>query len=666
MSRIILILLLAFTFMDPGMSQINIRDTMALKLNKVKSDSLKIDILNDYIFRFAANQPENLLLYSDSAIKLSTFINDSLRLATSINRKGLLLYYLGDYNTSLDYYFNAIKIKEKIGETNTIGEYNNIGLVLRNIGLLDEALNYFKISLDIVEKSGNKTLEATLLNNIGISFRGLERYDEAEQVLEKALEINSGLNNQQSMAHNLNNLGNVYFFRKQYPQALEFFKKALSINRSLNNHYEEAQNLDNIADTYLVLKKFSQARHFALQSEDILNKIHADKLKLRNHKILGNYYAAVNDFEKSTFYRDKYIVLNDSMLELSNKIQFNNLKNLANAEKEIQKVQFLQQLNDIQEEKIKTQKTIQWVGIFVFFLILSQLFWVVRNLKIIKKLNNNLVYRTAEVESLNEELKTTNEEINAQRDTLEQTLIDLQMTQKQLVQSEKMASLGILAAGIAHEINNPLNFIKGGLTGIEEYLKDQSNENNEYIKPLIDVMHTGVSRAADIVKSLHHYSNPGDNMHLDCDLKAIVENCLLILQTATKERIEIIKNFNGNHFTTKGNEGKLHQAIMNIMVNSVQAIEGKGAITISFRYTKGKIILSVADTGNGISKENLPKIFDPFFTTKEPGQGTGLGLSIAYSIIKEHNGTINVESTKKDGTITEITFPCAIHSLRTY
>jgi signal transduction histidine kinase/Tfp pilus assembly protein PilF len=666
MSKLVRILvLLIATLVVPAQAQINVGDTLKLELAKTKPDSSKIDALNNYIFRFSAIQPDILLFYSDSAIKLSNSINDSLRLAQSVGRKGLIYYYLGDYNTSLDQYFTAIKIKEEIGETNTISEYNNIGLVLRNIGLNDEALNYFKISLDIVEKSGNKKLEATLLNNIGISYRGSERYDEAEHVLEKALEINSALNNQQSMAHNLNNLGNVYFYRKEYTKALVFFKKAHAINSSLNNHYEEAQNLDNIADTYLAIKDYSQARHYALQSEVILDKIHADKLKLRNLKILGNYYAAVNDFEKSTYYRDKYIVLNDSMLEFSNRIQFDNLKNLANAEKEIQKVQFLQQLNAIQEGKIKTQKTIQWVGIFVFILILAQLFWVARNLRIIKKLNTNLIYRTAEVESLNEELKATNEEINAQRDNLEQALIDLQMTQKQLIQSEKMASLGILAAGIAHEINNPLNFIKGGLTGIEEYLKDISKDNNEYIKPLINVMHTGVNRAADIVNSLHHYSSPGDKMHFDCDLKAIVENCLLILQNAIKERIEIIKNFEGSHYITKGNEGKLHQAIMNIMVNSVQAIKGKGTITISSRYSKGQILLSIADTGNGITKDNLSRIFDPFFTTKEPGQGTGLGLSIAYNIIKEHNGTINIESTNKKGTLTEIIFPCAINSLKT-
>jgi len=123
-----------------------------------------------------------------------------------------------------------------------------------------------------------------------------------------------------------------------------------------------------------------------------------------------------------------------------------------------------------------------------------------------------------------------------------------------------------------------------------------------------------------------------------------------MLQSETKNRIEIQKAYTDKEYTVIGNEGKLHQVIINILSNAVQAIESKGEISIQTKLTKHYFILSVSDSGCGIVKENLSKIFDPFFTTKDAGEGTGLGLSITYNILEEHNGTIDVESTVGKGT----------------
>ncbi len=265
--------------------------------------------------------------------------------------------------------------------------------------------------------------------------------------------------------------------------------------------------------------------------------------------------------------------------------------------------------------------------------------------------------RTAELETANRQLMNANKALAEQRTELEKALKNLKETQKQLVHSEKMASLGLLSAGIAHEINNPLNFIYGGLIGLENYVAENMNHHADDLKTYIEGIRVGVKRAADIVTSLNNYSRRDEVLGIRNEIHTIIDNCLTMLKNQLKHRIEVEKNYTRDTFTLFCNESKLHQAILNILTNAVQAIPDKGKITITTKVENDKLVLLIADTGTGISKENLPKITDPFFTTKEPGKGTGLGLSITLSIIEEHKGTIDFVSEVNKGTTVIIAFP---------
>ncbi len=265
--------------------------------------------------------------------------------------------------------------------------------------------------------------------------------------------------------------------------------------------------------------------------------------------------------------------------------------------------------------------------------------------------------RTAELETANRQLMAANKTLAEQRTELEQALKNLKETQKQLVHSEKMASLGLLSAGIAHEINNPLNFIYGGVIGLENYIAENMHNHVDGLKPFIEGIRIGVKRAADIVTSLNNYSRRDEVLGVRNEIHSVIDNCLTMLKNQLKHRIEVEKNYTRDSFTLFCNESKLHQAILNILTNAVQAIPDKGKITITTKVENDKLVLLIADTGTGISKENLPKITDPFFTTKEPGKGTGLGLSITSSIIEEHKGTMDFISEVNKGTTVIITFP---------
>jgi C4-dicarboxylate-specific signal transduction histidine kinase len=262
-----------------------------------------------------------------------------------------------------------------------------------------------------------------------------------------------------------------------------------------------------------------------------------------------------------------------------------------------------------------------------------------------------------ELQAINNELSKKNEIVLQQKKDIENVLKNLKATQSQLIQSEKMASLGVLTAGVAHEINNPLNYIMGGYIGLNDELKAYDFNKDKRISVFLEGIKTGIDRASDIVKGLNQLSRDNDNYNERCEIHTIINNCLTILHHKYKNRIEIIKNFEKENLCTMGNSGKLHQVFINIISNAIDSIENNGVIYIDTISNDKKHEISIKDTGCGIPVENLDKIIDPFFTTKDPGKGTGLGLYITNTIIQQHNGSLLFDSALDKGTKVLIHLP---------
>lgn len=271
--------------------------------------------------------------------------------------------------------------------------------------------------------------------------------------------------------------------------------------------------------------------------------------------------------------------------------------------------------------------------------------------------------RSIELHLINEDLKKSNEQLQDKNLDLENTLDILNKAKVQLVESEKMASIGILTAGVAHEINNPLNFIKTGLYGIESIIEDDdltdTTEIKQEIKSIALKMGIGVDKVAEIVKSLNHFSRNNQLEFQKCSLNKILINCLSILNHEFKNKIAIKQTFLKNNIELLGNESKLHQVFLNLILNSIQSIETTGEIEINSKLNQNEAIITITDTGKGIPEAFKNKIFDPFFTTKPAGKGTGLGLSIVMQIIKDHHGDITFASAEGKGTVVTLILPTA-------
>ncbi|MFZ5941545.1 MAG: ATP-binding protein [Bacteroidota bacterium] len=255
------------------------------------------------------------------------------------------------------------------------------------------------------------------------------------------------------------------------------------------------------------------------------------------------------------------------------------------------------------------------------------------------------------------ETRARNREINRQKREIEDHLIRLKETQNRLIQSEKMASLGVLTAGVAHEINNPLNFINGAYLGFEKFFTNELPARKNEVSIYLNSLKTGIDRASEVVKGLNHFSRQSQKFNEDCKLHTIIDNCLLMLRNKVSDRIEIVKVYCEGEPVVKGNEGKLHQVFLNILTNAVQAISGRGRISIRTERQNKAITVIIEDNGCGIAPEEINRIIEPFYTTKEPGQGVGLGLSISYSIVKEHRGEMEFTSQPDQGTTVMITLP---------
>jgi len=586
-------------------------------------------------------------------------------------------------------------------------------------------------------ESFNNIKEASrFINNAAMIYWEHNYYDESIRLFEKSLNFNKKLNNENGIAMINSNLALINTDKQNFEEALKYFEKTLAIRKSNNEvvgiisaHINISVVLNRLKKTDEAIKHLHEALNYAREMND------AGQMK-SCYGMLSETYEKAGNVEKSLYYYNYYrsfheLVINEKIKKSEAKLENEQLraviaetekekkelelllvdkklketkenlavsesenkdlvKNLSRAELEYRFLKNKAGLdNIIAEEKIKkTQRIITYSLIVLAFIVAILVLLFIYSRKI-KNKNKTLSYKNIAIqqqrEELNEsyeEIKTINEELSKKNKKLYVAMEKLKETQMQLVQSEKMASLGLLTAGIAHEINNPVNFIFTGVNSLQNDFKDidivlkeidklspgsenlkekiekiQKLKKEYYFNDAYDAIYetisdiqTGSERTIEIVKGLRNFSRADKGDWVLADIHEGIEASLLLLKSKYKNRIKLIKNYDETLPFIECLPGKLNQALLNVINNAIDAIPKKGFIKIITIWVKSYIFVHIKDSGSGISSEIKDHIFEPFYTTKEVGKGVGLGLSITYGIIKDHNGDISLESELGKGT----------------
>jgi signal transduction histidine kinase len=269
---------------------------------------------------------------------------------------------------------------------------------------------------------------------------------------------------------------------------------------------------------------------------------------------------------------------------------------------------------------------------------------------IIEKAGGDMLDVKVDIEG-SSEITLLCQSFNRMIDRIRESNIELKETHKKLLQSQKLASIGILAAGVAHEVNNPL----GGLFNCVEMLEEKG-EDNDFRQRYIDLLKDGLNSIENTVGKLLWMSSKGEKIPQDIEIKQALSDAFgLVEYKLRKSNISYKENIEAG-LTVRLDPIDLRQVLINLMINAFQSMTEGGALTINASSKGSKVIIEVNDTGEGIEEKDILKIFDPFYTTKAPGEGTGLGLWLTYDIVNSYDGEITVTSKKNEGTTFSVKF----------
>ncbi len=614
------------------------------------------------------NSIDSTIWYLQQAEKIYIAANADTLLASTYLEFEDTYKQVADYSAAMTYNFKAISLYEKVKLVSGVATcYTRLCDLMYYQEKYAEGADYCQKAIDI-----QKELNAP--DELAVSYRFkadnlliLDKYDEALQNINLAIDVlkQSGKKEYEIMQA-YNTRGNIYKYLKRYDEALAAYKNnyKLAQEQKMENYY--VPSLGNIGHVYRLQHNYSAALPYTLEAIAIMKRTGNTQNLWENYMHAADSYEALGDYKNGLKYHRLYM---DE--ELQKKIQV-----ISQLESELQIKYETSKKNEtieLQEAKISQQKKnrVFYISIAaLLILIIGGMFLSLRNIarkrKALKELNMELEQRRKDVETSNT--------------ALEKSLEDLKATQSQLIQAEKMASLGELTAGIAHEIQNPLNFVNNFSEVSNELIDEMNEELNKGdieeakaisfdIKQNLEKINHHGKRADAIVKGMLQHSRSSSGIKEPTDINALADEYLRLAYHGLRAKD---KSFNA---TTKtdfdesiGNINIIPQdmgrVILNLITNAFYIVDEKkkqnptGYEPIVTVRTKAVslplggrgVLLSVTDNGNGIPQKVLDKIFQPFFTTKPTGQGTGLGLSLSYDIVKAHGGKLNVDTKEGEGT----------------
>jgi signal transduction histidine kinase len=607
-----------------------------------------IDLSEEYYF----SKPDSCFLLANKAIELARKINYTSGELMGLNHAGEALRFLGDFPKALEMQFAALQINRQMGDkSGEAATLSFIGFIYAELAEYRQGLNYLTEAKKTYDHLTDPVMISFNLSNIGNAYEGLKMLDSALFFQQEAEKISAptGIGNLKVVI--ATRLGIIYTDLGNRELALQYFQRALQTTNLINDNVNPSKIQQQIAESYLAINQVDSSLYYArlafANGEYISQKLQI----LDASGLLVKLFRKNNMPDSVIHYQDIAIAMKDSLF---GPIKFRQLQLLALKDQE-QKQEILQQ-----QEKYRNKiKMFALLAILTVFLLIAI-----------------ILYRN------NRQKQKVNLLLQEQKNEMQQTLTVLKSTQAQLIQSEKMASLGELTAGIAHEIQNPLNFVnnfsevntelideleqevgKGNISEVKSIAKDiRENE--------LKINHHG-KRADAIVKGMLQHSRTSSGAKELTDINALAGEYLRLSYNGLRAKDN---SFNAT-LDTDFDAGidkiniipqDISRVLLNLYNNAFYAVNEKSKqqiegyepnVSVSTKKINDKVVLTVMDNGSGIPQKVIDKIFQPFFTTKPTGQGTGLGLSLSYDIVKAHGGEIKVETKENEGSEFNIELP---------
>lgn len=625
--------------------------------------------------RYASHIKSSSQLYQ-AAIKHIQKRGDAPALAKTQLEIGEMYFLENRLSTALDYYYQAHKTAETIPQKPVnlrYYPYIRMGEVYAKIGDLKMAKDNFLEALQIKQQAQDTTA-------IGIVYMGLADIERQQGHYTKAIGFYQMVLKKRINSKNIGgtglcflDLGTTYAAIPQFDSASFYLECALQLFTQTKNVKRQSEALLKLGNLSQKMGKTQRALAYLRRAQVLSQKTQSPNLLMNAHLQLSQLSAQQNDFKNAYEHLNKYVSNRDSLLNADSRRQLNVLR----AKYEVERKE-----RDIRELEAQHQQNLRersyWISGVLFLLFISALTIYLNRLR-----RHNY-----------HKLKQQKLQTDALLVEKEKLVKQLQNAQVQLVQSEKMASIGLLTAGIAHEINNPVNFVANNVQALKLDLIDleallqklaqlqkapsevtlselqQLAQNadvvflNTEIRELIQSIERGTERTHEIVNGLRIFARADGDNFMPFNVETGLDTTLTLLTSTYKEHLIVEKDY-ANVPEIMGLPSKLNQVFMNVIHNAVQAIKKThsnallptGRLKITTQSTEKSLFISIQDNGSGMDKSTQSRIFEPFFTTKPIGEGTGLGLSISYGIIEQHRGKISVASQINLGSTFTIELP---------
>ena len=584
------------------------------------------------------------------------------------NTTGPLNFQLANYyringqNTiAIEHYLQCIDFFESINDYFMLTDvYSQMYRMYSDLEMFDRGAEAMENRVKLLEAHNLSEDMFSAYNQAMWAMYDAKNYDKARYYNELKKSRSTPDTAEDFVADSYSLEGHIQMDSKHYKAAISLIEKALDASMRLKREDNDEWEAYRIATCYYNLNEYENALKYALLSQEVLRDDNV-RLKKGLNLTFSEIYDALGN-EKLAY---KHLKIYKDLIKESEDIDIANVLMKAEVSSVIEsnqmEIDILEREQFIKEQQNKNQRLwiISIAGALLFALILS--FILFRNNKNRRKANSILLQ---------------------QKEKVQETLEELKVTQSQLVQSEKMASLGELTAGIAHEIQNPLNFVNNFSEVSQELMKEMQDEiktgdqkealelGNDIEQNLEKIHHHG-QRASEIVKGMLQHSRSSSGIRKLTDINTLTDEYLRLAYHGLRAKD---KSFNAKletYFDEKLEKidivpQDMGRVILNLITNAFYAVNEKNTlesgdyvpkVIVGTKKTKKGAVITIKDNGNGIPQEVLDKIFQPFFTTKPAGQGTGLGLSLSYDIVKAHGGELTVETKENEGTTFNIFLP---------